>query len=61
MIMAKSLDLRDMEVERNPTPVKEYEIKELKLFEDPNPWIVRIEKYDQWFQTKVDQTIEKIP
>ena len=44
MIMIESLNLRDGEVERNLKLTKESNIEEVKLFEELDPWIVRIRK-----------------
>ena len=42
--MTQSLDPRDGEVERNPKLAEEFEIEEIKLFDDSNPRIVKISK-----------------
>ena len=44
MIMAKSLDPKDGEVERNPKLIEDPEIEEMKLFEELNPRIMRVRK-----------------
>ena len=43
MITTKLLDLRDKEVERNLKLI-ELEIKEVRMFDNPDPKLVRIEK-----------------
>ena len=44
MILVKSLDLRDKEVERNLKLVEKSKIKEVRLFNSPDPRSVRIGK-----------------
>ena len=56
MIMTESLHPRDREVERNPKPTEESKIKEIKLFDESDPRIVRIGKnlLDDFKQKLVD-------
>ena len=42
MITIESLNPRDGDVERNPKPIIESEIEEVKLFGDTDPKIVRV-------------------
>ena len=44
MIIVESLDLRDEKVERNPKSIEESKIKEVKIFDDPNPKSIKIGK-----------------
>ena len=53
------LDLRDGEMERNPKPAKS-KIKEVNLFGDLNPWVVRIGKILLMdFKEKLIQLLKK--